>query len=156
MLSRTVIPSLDKILSENDIPHEIRTDNGPPFYSKDFNLLADYLGFKHRKVTPYWPRTNGEAERFMRTVKKAIKAALVEEKNWKQISKFLRNYRATPHASTDTTCQALDGRNLKTRLPEALTIQEADRKTKEQMERYSDKKANVKSSNTNPGDPVLV
>ena len=40
-----------------------------------------HLGFAHRKVTPYWLHANGEVERFMRIIKKAINAAVMENKN---------------------------------------------------------------------------
>jgi transposase InsO family protein len=44
------------------IPIIYKTDNGPPFNSNDFASLAKRLGFKHRLITPYWPRANGEVE----------------------------------------------------------------------------------------------
>jgi len=99
--SNTVIPKIDKIFSEFGIPSVLRSDNGPPFNSKDFVLFSTDLGFRHRKITPCWPRANGEVERFMRTVKKVVRTASVEDKNWKQeLYRFLRNYRATPHSTT--------------------------------------------------------
>ena len=123
--SNAVIPCLDKIFSEYGIPEVLRSDNGPPFNSREFNEFAKHLGFTHRKVTPYWPRANGEVERFMRTVKKVIKAAVMENKVWKQeMYKFLRNYRATPHTSTKTPpATALFGRPMKTRLPQIGRVQ---------------------------------
>ena len=39
--SRIVIPSLDKILLEHSIPHEIRRENGPPFNSRDEGLQSE-------------------------------------------------------------------------------------------------------------------
>jgi hypothetical protein len=74
-------------------------------------LFANYLGFHHRRITPLWPKANGEAERFMRTIGKVIKAAQID-KNWKQeLYKFLRNYRATPHSTTGVPpAQALFGK----------------------------------------------
>ena len=52
-------------------------------------------------MTPKWARANGEVERFVRTVKKVIKTAKLEHNNYKQeLSKMLRNYRATPHSTT--------------------------------------------------------
>ena len=87
----TVIPKLDKVFSEFGVPDVVKSDNGPPFNSKDFASFADDLGFKHRKVTPKWPRANGEVERFVRTVKKVIKTAKLECKNYKQeLNKLLR------------------------------------------------------------------
>ena len=97
----SVIPDLDKVFSEFGIPDVAKTDNGPPFNSLDFQSFSQDLGFKHRKITPRWPQANGEVERFVRTVKKVIKTATVERKNWKQeMHRFLRNYRATPHSTT--------------------------------------------------------
>ena len=76
----------------------LKSDNGPPFNGQDFAKFADVLGFKHRKVTPLWPRANGEVERFVKTMKKCVKAAKSEGKNWrKEMQEFLRNYRTTPH-----------------------------------------------------------
>ena len=90
--SNAVTPCLDKIFAEYGIPEVLRSDNGPPFNSYDFNEFSKHLGFTHRKVTPYWPRANGEVERFMRAVKKVIKAAVMENKAWKQeMYKFLPN-----------------------------------------------------------------
>ena len=41
---------------------------------------------------------NSEAENFMKSLTKAIRAAHVEKKNWKkELYAFLLNYRATPH-----------------------------------------------------------
>ena len=56
----------------------LKSDNGPPFTSLEFKKFAEYLGFQHRRVTPCWPKANGEAERFMRTLGKAIRTATVE------------------------------------------------------------------------------
>jgi hypothetical protein len=51
---------------------------------------------------------------------KTIKTANVERKSWKQeLCKFLRQYRATPHTSTDyTPFQLLFGREPATKLPQ--------------------------------------
>ena len=75
--AKTVIPKLDKVFSEFGVPDVVKSDNGPPFNSKEFTTFADDLGFKHRKVTLKWARANGEVERFVRTVKKVIKKSKV-------------------------------------------------------------------------------
>ena len=50
------------------------------------------MGFKHRKITPLWPRTNAESERFRKTIGKAIRAAHTEHRTWmEEIHTFLRN-----------------------------------------------------------------
>ena len=55
------------------------SDNGSPFNSQEFNDFAKHLGFVNRKVTLYRPLANGEWA-FLRTVKKVIKTAGMENK----------------------------------------------------------------------------
>ena len=43
------------------------TDNGPAYRSRLFASTCRRLGIKHRFTRPYTPRTNGKAERFIRT-----------------------------------------------------------------------------------------
>ena len=160
----TTIPKLDKVFSEFGVPDVVRSDNGPPFNSKEFAAFADDLSFKHRKVTPKWARPNGEVKRFVRTVKKVIKTAKVERKNYKQeLNRLLRNYRATPHSTTRIApATALFGRPMKTKLPELTTpcsdpeIRERDQTAKAKMKEHADNKRYVKRSNAKEGDTVLV
>ena len=144
----------------------------PPFNGVEFSNFAKYLGFRHRKVQPLWPRANGEAERFMPNLEKCLLTAVVEGKNWKQeLYKFLRQYRATPHTTTKVSpSEALNGRKLKITLPEVspaparqLTLQETrktmaerDAEQKSKINEYTDLKLGVKPSDIKPGDTVLV
>ena len=152
--ANTVIPIVDKVFSEFGIPDVVKTDNGPPFNSSAFQSFSQTLGFQHRKVTPRWPRANGEVERFVRTVKKVIKTANVERKSWKQeMYRFLRNFRATPHTTTRVPpATALFGRAMKTKLPEfnegqkEPTLEANDRNAKMKMKSYADAKTYVRPS----------
>jgi len=45
----------------------VLTDNGPAYRSRQFAQACSALGIKHRFTRPYTPRTNGKAERFIRT-----------------------------------------------------------------------------------------
>ena len=82
----------------------LKSDIGPPFNGEEFAKFASALCFKHRRVTPHWPRANGEVKRLVKTLKKCIRAAKAEGKNWrKELQALLRNYRTTPHATTDIT-----------------------------------------------------
>ena len=38
----------------------------------EFETFANHLGFKHTRITPYWPKANGEAERLVMTLVKII------------------------------------------------------------------------------------
>ncbi|XP_015747378.1 PREDICTED: uncharacterized protein K02A2.6-like [Acropora digitifera] len=82
--AKAVIPHLDSILARQGIAELVRIDNGPPFNSESFQIFAIQLGFKHRRITPVWPRANGEAERFMKTLEKAVRTIVIQGKNWRQ------------------------------------------------------------------------
>ena len=47
----------------------VMTDNGNGYISKRFNRLCEELGIRHIYTKPYTPKTNGKAERFIRTLK---------------------------------------------------------------------------------------
>ena len=126
---------------------------------------ASNLGFKHRKVTPAWPKANGEVERLMRTLEKAIRVAVIEHKSWKQeLFTFLRQYRATPHSTTARSpSELLNGRKLKSTLPvhwqeqaPLKDVRQTDANRKERMKGYADKHNHAKHSDLEIGDRVLV
>jgi transposase InsO family protein len=46
----------------------LMTDNGSPYRSSAHALACRLLGIRHLRTRPYRPRTNGKAERFIRTM----------------------------------------------------------------------------------------
>ena len=165
--SAATIPRIDKIFAEFGVAKCLRTDNGPPFNSHEFRKFANKLGFRHQKITPLWPRANGEVERFMRTIKKVIKTSAVAGMNWKEeMNKFLRNYRATPHCTTGVApATLLFNRPIRTKLPEISfrvedeagnNVRNRDAERKTVMKNYADNKSYVKPSTLQVGDTVLV
>ena len=47
---------------------ELMTDNGSPYRSTLHAIACKALGIRHLRTRPYRPRTNGKAERFIRTM----------------------------------------------------------------------------------------
>ena len=139
--AKAVIPKLDALFARQGIPDELKSDNGPSFQGYEIKNFARYLGFHHRKVQPVWPRANGEAERFMPNLEKCVLTAVVENKNWKQeLYEFLRQYRATPHATTNVSpFEALNGRKLKTTLPEIVSTQPGQHTPQELYKRLTER-----------------
>ena len=112
--AKAVVPKLDAIFSRQGAPDILKSDNGPPFNGREFKNFADYLEYKHRKITPLWLKANGEAERLVQTLEKNIRIANIEGKIWKQeLYKFLRQYGGTPHSTTHVSpSEALNSRKL--------------------------------------------
>ena len=165
--AKTVIPVLDKIISMFGIPKVIKSDNGSPFNSHEFSRYASHMGFKHRKITPHWPRANAQAESFNKPMMKTIRAARVEHRNWKQdLHRFLRQYRETMHNSTGfSPYELLFNRKPSTKLPScgkekndmiSQAAKAKDMETKKKQKKYADKRNNAKENQIQVGDTVLV
>lgn len=96
-----VILTLDQLLAIFETPHMIKSDNGTHFNGEEFAKFIHVLRFKHHKVTPLWPRANGEFKKFVKILKEYIEAAKVEGRNWrKELQAILHNYCTTTHATT--------------------------------------------------------
>ena len=158
-----VLPKLDTIFSLMGIPDKLRSDNGPPFQSHAISKFLKSYNIKHRKITPLWPRANAICERFMRNINRVMRNSKVNGSNWKDdLEIFLSQYRATPHDSTGIPPAKL---MLKTRSSSAgLPIlfnanqttsdknfeslaRENDKKAKNAMKVYADKKFKTKPHN---------
>ena len=94
--AEAVEPVFDSLFALFGAPLVLKTDNGPPFQSKSFSDFATRQGFHHRKVTPEWPRANGEVEHFMRNLSKVARTAKINGTNREvELRSFLRAYRDT-------------------------------------------------------------
>lgn len=163
--ANTVIPAIDDVFSMFGIPRVLKTDNGPPFNSKMFSQFAEHLGFHHRKITPLWPQANATAERFMRTLGKAIRTAHIQGIPWKQqLNVFLREYRSTPHSTTGTSpAELIFQRKMQTKIPLPLPItiaadtdiRKRDKMAKDKMKALSDARRHATHSAIEPGDSVI-
>lgn len=112
------IEVLRRVFSQHGVPIELVSDNGPQFTSQEFQTFLKLNHVQHILSPPYHPSTNGEAERFVRTFKTAMKAKRTQGGTWSQkISEFLLSYRSTPHSTTRRAPgELLMGRQLRTRL----------------------------------------
>ncbi|KAI5085958.1 hypothetical protein C0J45_23529, partial [Silurus meridionalis] len=106
------------IFSRNGLPEQICTDNGRQFVSEEFQKFMKLNGVKHITSAPYHPATNGLAERFVQTFKKAINAMDNDTISLQhKIDNFLFMYRNATHSTTgQTPAMMFFKRNLRSRL----------------------------------------
>ncbi|UYV72403.1 K02A2.6-like [Cordylochernes scorpioides] len=90
---------LRDLFSRYGIPDQVVTDNGPQFVSEEMKYFFKSNGVHHLRSAPYFPATNGLAERFVQTLKRGLKNMRNEELN-KSLANFLFTYRTVPHSST--------------------------------------------------------
>jgi putative transposase len=70
--SKRIIRTLDQIIDQRGKPMFVRTDNGPEFTSKDFELWAKEKGISIQYIQPGRPMQNGYIERFNRVYREAV------------------------------------------------------------------------------------
>ncbi|XP_064475326.1 uncharacterized protein K02A2.6-like [Ornithodoros turicata] len=162
--AKTVTARLSDIFAVHGMPYDLKTDNGPPFFGKEFAEFLRLNGIRHHRTTPLWPHANGEVERFIRNVKKTVKAACVGGNDLKEeLNEYLLNYRETPHSTTCVTpSELLFGRKIPVKLPQLRDkhsrreIESVDRRRKQKMKSYADEKHKAVAHSLRPGDTVLL
>ena len=113
--SISTVNMLRLIFSRWGISEELVSDNGLQFTSAEFEQFTAHLGIRHKRGAPYHPATNGLAERFVQTVKCALKASQLEGLDLRyRLNKFLMAYRNAPHSGTgQSPAQSMMGRSLR-------------------------------------------
>jgi transposase InsO family protein len=99
----------------------LMTDNGSAYVSAVFGLACRALGIKHSRTRPYRPRTNGKAERFIRTMLREWAYAAVygssEERTaalpgWLERYNTTRRHGALGHRPPIARLRELQGNNV--------------------------------------------
>ena len=75
------------------------SDNGSQFTSVEFKEFCEIFLIKHITTSQYHPRSNGQAEHFVDTLKRALKKASGTPMD-KALQQFLQVYRITPNHNT--------------------------------------------------------
>lgn len=116
--AKLTIKAFRSVFARFGLPSQLVTDNGPPFSSDEFKLYCEKNSIKHTTSAPYRPQGNGEAKNAVKTVKKAVKRAIIEgEDIFDALNRFLFQYRNCEHATTGVApAVALLGRRLRGRL----------------------------------------
>lgn len=160
------ITSLMHIFARFGYPRVIVSDNGPQFTSKLFNEFCTDNNVKHIKSFPYHPKSNGLAERTVRTFKTRYSASKQDNLDFDtRLTRFLLSYRTTVHSATHRTpADILMGRQIHTKLsllkPNIQSVVE-DKWTKDEhiknkpMEEYKGGNNKWKEFNTNQAVWVL-
>ena len=84
-------------------PKRLISDNGPPFDSKFYQATCIALGIKNKPTTTYHPQTNGQTERFNRTILRSLRHFVSDNlDDWDLYSDALTYaYNTQVHSSTN-------------------------------------------------------
>ena len=95
-------------------PQHLRTDNGPQFISEQFVNSCTDNNIELEVSDPYYPISNGHAEKMVGVAKSLIK----KSENMEDLKKMLQIYNSTPSVTTGVSpAEMLMGRKIRTSLP---------------------------------------
>ena len=75
---------LSKWFSQYGIPVQLISDNGTQFTSQEFKNFIKTLGIKHVRTAAYHQSSNGQAERYVQTVKNGLECNYCHYKTLKE------------------------------------------------------------------------
>ena len=152
------INQLQKLFAQFGMPELLVSDNGTQFTSAAFSDFCSRNGIKHMRSSAYHPQSNGQAERFVDTFKRALLKLKGEGTTAETLQTFLLSYRSTPNASlTDniTPAEAFLSRPLRTSMDLIRPVEQSKRRN-EQMESQFNKHHGARFRAYKPGDPVYA
>lgn len=157
--STATVRKLNEVFSRFGVPHVIVSDNGTQFTSHQFQNFCKTKGINHLTCSPFHPQSNGQAERFVDTFKRAILKIKGEEVDHDALQIFLACYRSTPNPAApnrQSPAEALFGRPMRTVLS-LLHPQPRDRYMRNtQMEEQFNAKHGAVRREYQPQDDVYV
>ncbi len=118
--SSATIDRLAECFARFGCPVTLVSDNGPQFTSREFVEFCRNNCIKQLHSAPYFPQSNGQAERFVQTIKRALKIAMLEnpsEPVHRKLQRFLMAYRRAPVLpSGESPSQLMLNRRIRTRI----------------------------------------
>ena len=117
--SKSIISVLAPVLSRFGSPEVLISDNAANLISDDFEQFCNTWDVQHITSSPFLSRSNGSAERAIRTVKQLIKKCTDTNQDF---YRALQIFRSTPLLCGFSPAQLLMGRRIRNNLPLCTTM----------------------------------
>ncbi|XP_011862670.1 PREDICTED: uncharacterized protein K02A2.6-like [Vollenhovia emeryi] len=136
--AKTIIDECREIFARYGVPQCFITDNGRTFTSAEFKAFLGRNGVNFKYTAPYNPATNGQTERFVQTLKNALRRMDANTANvHEKLCKMLLQYRSAPHATTNkSSAELFIGRQMRTRLDLLFPIKEESKVLGQDSKRF--------------------
>lgn len=113
--SRQTIEILKKWFAIHGIPRILETNGGPQYISKEFQNFEKSWNFNRQPSSPYYPRSNGLAERYVEIAKNLLRKCIMDGTD---IQLALLNWRNVPrNDDLKSPVERLMSRTTRTVLP---------------------------------------
>lgn len=106
-----IIATFNPMFGRCGKPKVFRTDNKPHFASRELAVFLEEWGVTQSTSSPYYPQSNGEDDRTVRTAKHLLRKSTDNHK-------ALLAQHATPEIEGQAPAELLMGRRLRTSVPE--------------------------------------
>ncbi|XP_058456488.1 uncharacterized protein K02A2.6-like [Malaya genurostris] len=128
MTAKVTIQNLRNSFSRLGLPMVIVSDNAAQFVCDEFESFCKNNGIKHMLTAPHHPQSNGQAERFVDSMKRAMKKINKGEPVQETLEVFLATYRSTPSETTRQKypTELMFGRRMRTTLDLLRPMQAPD------------------------------
>ena len=160
MTASTTLKILSESFARNGNPKTLVSDNGPQFVSDAFKAFCEARGIERMNTPPYHPSSNGQAERFVDTVKRGLKKMNGDVPLHEALQTVLSAYRRTPNVQCDgkTPSELFLGRKVRTTVdlinPSVNRVDGSSDKM-QAMKRQYDLKHGTRSKKFKIGDKVF-
>ncbi|XP_017471605.1 PREDICTED: uncharacterized protein K02A2.6-like [Rhagoletis zephyria] len=117
--TQTIVSKLNEMFSRYGDCKILVSDNGTQFTSATFQQFLKSRAIQQIRTSPYHPQSNGQAERFVDTLKRALLKLKEEGTDLENLQTFLQTYRSTPNPNVlerKSPAEAFINRQIKTML----------------------------------------
>ncbi|XP_062703621.1 uncharacterized protein K02A2.6-like [Aedes albopictus] len=116
--SAVTVSILRGLFARLGMPATLVSDNGTQFTSAEFAEFCTSNGIEHLTTAPFHPQSNGQAERFVDTFKRAVKKIREGRGSMQEaLDIFLLTYRSTPNRALPdqkSPSEVMFGRKIRT------------------------------------------
>ncbi|XP_062557514.1 uncharacterized protein K02A2.6-like [Armigeres subalbatus] len=158
---------LEEIFEKEGYPKMIKSDNGPPFNGSEYKEYCKLRGITTIFSTPLFPQQNGLVESSMKTINKAMSAAISNKTNYIiELREAVNAHNAAMHSVTQYPPEEImQGRKIRRGLPlmnhEKIVVNDAllderDRKAKLDGKNREDIRRGARKCRVTAGDTVIV
>ncbi|EFO85571.1 hypothetical protein CRE_29108 [Caenorhabditis remanei] len=157
--STATINILRKLFAQFGDPETLVSDNGTQFTSTQFDEFCKQRGIRHTRSPPFHPQSNGQAERFVDTLKRALGKLKGEGTTDTALYLFLQSYRSTPCTASlngSTPAENFIGRKIRTYLDQLLPNDQLTVSHDTEMEEQFKKQHGARPRNFQKEEKVYV
>ncbi|KII68424.1 Pol polyprotein [Thelohanellus kitauei] len=108
------IAALKSIFALERLPKSLFSGNCPQFLSEYFRDFCNQIGIEHIFFPPYHPKSNGDAERIVLSLKRSVSKSIDSWKNPDNfVDDFMFSYRFIPLNGCKSLSELMHGRQMR-------------------------------------------